>query len=110
MASVCLIERGNCLLRLGRLDAAAAAYEEVIRLAEQQGDERDVAVGKGQLGTVYLDQRRYPEALAAYAEAREQFEGLQELASVAVVLAPNRHGLSERRQPGRGGSGLSASL
>ena len=43
-----------------------------------------VAVGKGQLGTVRMQQRRYPEALAAYAEARERFTQLDELGSVAV--------------------------
>jgi tetratricopeptide (TPR) repeat protein len=31
MASACLTQRGDCLLYLGRLDAAAAAYEEAIR-------------------------------------------------------------------------------
>ncbi|MEI2772744.1 MAG: hypothetical protein V9G98_19075 [Candidatus Competibacter sp.] len=33
MASVCFAERGDCLLDLGRLDEAAAAYEEAIRRA-----------------------------------------------------------------------------
>ena len=47
MASVCLAERGDCLLDLGRLDEAAAAYEENIRRAEKLGDDREVAVGKG---------------------------------------------------------------
>jgi len=46
MASVCLAEKGDCLLFLGRLDDAAATYEEAIRRAEQRGDDRDVAVGK----------------------------------------------------------------
>ena len=84
MASVCFTEQGDCLRDLGRLDEAAAAYEEGIRRAEQLGDDRQVAVGKGQLGTVRLLQRRYPEALAAYAEARERFTQLDEPGSVAV--------------------------
>ena len=37
MASICLAERGDCLLDLGRLDEAATAYEEIIRRAEQLG-------------------------------------------------------------------------
>ena len=41
-------------------------------------------MGKGQLGTVRMLQRRYPEALAAYAEARERFTQLEEPGSVAV--------------------------
>lgn len=72
MVSACITEKAACLLYVGRLDEAAAAYEEGIRLDEKRGDARDVAVGKGQLGTVRMQQRRHPEALAAYAEARER--------------------------------------
>jgi len=85
MASVCVTEQGDCLFDLGRLDEAAAAYEEAIRHDEQRGADRDVAVGKGQLGAVRLQQRRYPEALAAYAEARVRFTQLDEPGSVAVI-------------------------
>jgi tetratricopeptide (TPR) repeat protein len=85
MASVCFAEQGDCLLSLGRLGEAAAAYEENIRRAEQLEDARQVAVGKGQLGTVRLQQRRYPEALAAHAEAREQFTQLDEPGTVATT-------------------------
>jgi tetratricopeptide (TPR) repeat protein len=84
MASVCLSEQGYCLLLLGRLGEAAAAYEEAIQQAEQRGDARSIAVCKGQLGTVRLFQRRYPEALAAHAEARQRFTALDEPGSVAV--------------------------
>jgi tetratricopeptide (TPR) repeat protein len=84
MASVCIGEQGDCLLALGRLDEAAAAYEEKIQRAEQLEDSRQVAVGKGQLGTVRLQQRRYPEALAAHAEARQRFTALDEPGTVAI--------------------------
>ena len=84
MAAKCIGEQGHCLLSLGRLDEAAAAYEERIRRGEQLGDDRGVAAGKGQLGTVRMQQRRYPEALAAYAEALERFTALDELGNVAV--------------------------
>lgn len=83
MASVCFSERGDCLLLLGRLDAAAVAYEESIQLAEKLGHDRQVAVGKGQLGTVRLEQRRYREALEAHEEARERFTALGEPGVVA---------------------------
>jgi tetratricopeptide (TPR) repeat protein len=43
-------------------------------------------VGKIQLGTVRLRQRRYPEALAAYVEARERFTQLDEPGNVAASL------------------------
>jgi tetratricopeptide (TPR) repeat protein len=83
MASVCLTEQGTCLLKLGRYDAAAAAYEEALLRAEQQGDLRGVAVRKGQLGTVRLKQQRYAKALAAYQQARDTFSRLNEPGSVA---------------------------
>lgn len=83
MASVCFAEQGNCLLDLGWFDEAAVAYEESIKRSEQLNDGRQVAVGKGQLGTVRMRQRRYSEALAAYTEARERFTRLDEPGSVA---------------------------
>lgn len=84
MASVYLTDRGDCLQDLGRLDEAADAYEESIRRAEKLPDERQVAVGKGQLGTVRLLQRRCKEALKAHEEVRERFARLDEPGSVAV--------------------------
>jgi tetratricopeptide (TPR) repeat protein len=85
MASVCLTKQGDCLCGLGRYDAAAAAYEEAIRRAEQQGDLRGVAVRKGQLGTVRHQQQRYAEALAAYQQARDTFSRLNEPGSIALA-------------------------
>jgi tetratricopeptide (TPR) repeat protein len=83
MASFALTEIGDCLVKLGRLDEAAVAYEEAISRDEQLGSARDVAVGKGQIGLVRLLQQRYGEALAAYEEARQTFEQLDELHTVA---------------------------
>lgn len=74
---------GDCLRKLGRLDAAASAYEEAIHVAEEMGNARQVAVGKGQLGTVRMNQRRYDDALAAFQEARHTFEQFGESRSVA---------------------------
>jgi tetratricopeptide (TPR) repeat protein len=84
MASACLTEQGDCLHDLGRYDAAAASYEESIRRGEQQGDLRGVAVRKGQLGTVRLQQQRYAEALEAYQQARDTFSRLNEPGCVAI--------------------------
>lgn len=83
MVSVCLTEQGDCLSALGCLDKAVTAYEEAIYYDEQRGDERDVAVGKGQLGTVYLLQHLYPQALAAHEQARDLFTKLKEWGNVA---------------------------
>jgi tetratricopeptide (TPR) repeat protein len=84
MASVCITKGADCLRDLGRLDEAAAAYEEAIGLGQQRGAERNVAVGKAQLGTVRLMQRRYKDALEAYEEARERFTRLDEPGSVGT--------------------------
>jgi tetratricopeptide (TPR) repeat protein len=85
MASTCLADQGGCLLALGRYDAAAAAYEEAIRRAEQRGALRSVAVGKGQLGSVRLKQQRYAEALEAHQQARDTFSRLNEPGTVAIA-------------------------
>jgi tetratricopeptide (TPR) repeat protein len=82
MASACITEQACCLRNLGRLDEAAAAFEEGIRRDEQLGDDRGVAVGKGQLGNVRMLQRRYKDALDAFAQARELFRRLDEPDSV----------------------------
>lgn len=85
MASVCIMEQGDSLFDLGRLDEASAAYEEAIRRDEQLGNKRGVAVGKGQLGTIRMEQRRYPEALRVFEDARKQFAPLNEPSSVAAI-------------------------
>jgi tetratricopeptide (TPR) repeat protein len=84
-AAGAIAERGDCLADLGRLDEAAQAYEEAIALGEARQDDSQVARVRLQLGTVRLLQRRLPEALAAYSEARERFTALSEPRSVAAT-------------------------
>jgi tetratricopeptide (TPR) repeat protein len=85
MVSVAIVETGDCLRQLGRLDEAAQAYEKGIERASKLHDRRQVAATKGQLGTVRMLQERYGEALQAYAEARDTFEALGEPRTVATV-------------------------
>lgn len=99
MVSACITEQGDCLYELGHLDKAAAAYEEGIHRDEQRGAARDVAVGKTQLGTVRLLQRRYAEALKIYDEARERFTQLDEPSSVGVVWHQTGVAYQEAVQP-----------
>ncbi len=85
MASTAITESGDCLRNLGRLEEAVTAYGEAIKLDEKRGADRDVAVGKGQLGTVRMLQKKYDAALQAHAEARDLFENLGEPGSVATA-------------------------
>ncbi len=84
MASAVISRNGDCLKSLGRLDEAAAAYQDAIKRFEKIDDKRWVAVSKGQLGTVRRLQERYAEALRIHAEARDIFESLGEPVSVAI--------------------------
>jgi tetratricopeptide (TPR) repeat protein len=85
MASICLTMEGNCLRDLGRYDAAANAYEEAIGRAERRRDERGVAVGKFELGTIYLENGDYSKALETYQKALELFVHIKEQSSVATI-------------------------
>jgi len=85
MASAAITETGDCLRGLGRLGEAAEAYQSAIGLDQQANRMRDVAVGKAQLGTVRVLQKRYGEALRIYAEARDAFEALGEPRQVATA-------------------------
>ncbi|MCP4620717.1 MAG: tetratricopeptide repeat protein, partial [Bradyrhizobium sp.] len=98
MAAKCLTESGDCLTDLGRLDAAARAYEEAIALMEKRDNQRDVAANKFQLGTVRLYQKNYPAALDAYREARDIFTALGEPGSVAIAWHQSGMVYKEMRQ------------
>jgi tetratricopeptide (TPR) repeat protein len=67
------------------LEEAAEAYEEGIEISEKLKDKRQVAVGKGQLGSVRMLQKRYDDAPKAYDKALKFFEDLGEPESVAAV-------------------------
>lgn len=84
-ASIAIKEGGDCLSQLGRLDEAAAAYEEAIRRHEKRGSTRELAVAKSNLATLRSRQGRYPEALQFYEEAGRIFASLGEPLSVATI-------------------------
>src|SRR5262249_54783286 len=54
MQILAMMDTADCLTDLGRLDEAAALYEETIRRNEKLHRERNVAVSKFQLGTVHM--------------------------------------------------------
>jgi tetratricopeptide (TPR) repeat protein len=84
MASNAMTDYADCLCALGRLDEAAAAYEEAVSRFRTLGDRRGVAVARGQIGIVRGLQGELDAALAAHQEARGTFESLGEWISVAI--------------------------
>lgn len=85
MATVSINEQADCLVGLGRLDEAAEKYQEAMEGSEKLKDDRQVAVGKVQLATVRLLQKKYTEALAEYQGALAIFEKQDEPKSVAAI-------------------------
>jgi tetratricopeptide (TPR) repeat protein len=79
-----LAEQGNCLKDIGKLEAAAEKYQQLIDNAEKLNDKRSVAVGQLQMATVRLLQKDYAFALATYDIGLRLFTQLDELISVAV--------------------------
>ena len=85
MAAAALLEQGDCLQALGQLEVAAAAYGGAIARSEKLEDTRQVAVGKGQLATIRMLQKRYTDALQGYSEALALFQQLDEPGAVATA-------------------------
>lgn len=85
MCATTITEIGNCLRDLGRLDKAAATYEESIRLDQKSGNQRGLAVTQIQLGTIRFYQKRYKEALEIFSLALDTFTELKEPGTVAVI-------------------------
>jgi len=85
MVSEAFTEQGECLIAVGRLEEAVEVYQQAIKLSENQNNERQVAVIKGQLATLCKELGRYEEALSGYEEAREIFSQLNDLKSLATA-------------------------
>jgi tetratricopeptide (TPR) repeat protein len=76
----------SCLMDMGKLEEAVAAYQRVISAAENVADQHTAAVARFQLGSVWFQQGKHQQALQAYASARDFFTGTHELESLAQVL------------------------
>ncbi len=61
--------RGRALRNTGDYDAALKAFNDVLQLVQQLGDQAQVAAAHEEIGSVLLLQERYPEALSSFAEA-----------------------------------------
>lgn len=99
MAAVCFTDHGDCLATFGFFDKAALSYEEGIRRAQLLGDDRQVAVGISQLGSVRRKQRRFQEALMAFDEALKRFNAMNELATVANIWKEAGLALRDMNKP-----------
>jgi hypothetical protein len=75
---------GQMLLERGDLDSARAEHETAIAVAQELGNEREVAINKGQLGTIFMLQEDLARAAECYQDTIETFERLNEPAMMAV--------------------------
>ena len=68
--------RGRALRNTGDYDAALKAFNNVLQLAGQLGDQAQVAAAHEEIGGVFLVQERYPEAQASFAEACKGYNSM----------------------------------
>jgi|GEM_PF-3114225 len=83
MASVCRVERGDCLRSLERWDEAISAYQESLVLDEVRGAVRDAAINRFKIADVRRLQGKYLESLTLYEVARKTFAKLKDPTMVA---------------------------
>lgn len=76
---------GDAKAALRDYAAAQAAYEESLRLAQANGNDRQAAVVAGQLGTLARRRGDLPSAAASYRAAQRTFQQLGEPASEALA-------------------------
>ncbi|WP_287600404.1 CHAT domain-containing protein [Thiothrix sp.] len=83
MISKVLVEHGDALQALGRLDESEIIYNKAIKHSENLNDIRQVGVAKVQLSTTLLYQGKHNKALQGYSDAKALFEGIGEILEVA---------------------------
>jgi serine/threonine protein kinase/predicted negative regulator of RcsB-dependent stress response len=76
-----LIGRGN--RRKGDYEQARKAFEEQLQLAQQGKDEPRIAFAAGEIGSVLLEQERYPSALQQYDQSYAINKGLGRRSGIA---------------------------
>jgi serine/threonine protein kinase len=87
-------QTGGCLILIARIHrqkgdypAALDALQKRLDLARQGGDQSQIAAVQGDLGAVYIEQQRYPEALSEYQQADSINESFGAKLLVAYNLA-----------------------
>jgi tetratricopeptide (TPR) repeat protein len=86
---------GDVLLDRGDLDGAELELTTSLKISEEVGDQRGVAVGNGQLGAIYLNRSDFSRAAQSFLDAIAAFERLHEPASIG--MAYNNLGIVYRR-------------
>src|SRR5207253_5831990 len=88
------VEVGFCLISIARVHRQKGDYQPALQalqrrleLANQGGDQRQIATVHGDLGSVYVEQQRYPEALSEYQQAYSINESLGAMLLLAYNLA-----------------------
>lgn len=84
---LCLTEIGRANRRKGEYQAALNALHEKLQLAQQAGDQLQIAFSYGDLGSVMIEQERYPEALQQY----DQSYTINRSLNNRVNMAYNQH-------------------
>jgi class 3 adenylate cyclase/tetratricopeptide (TPR) repeat protein len=82
-----LLNRGNILFRLGRVDEAAPDAEEALRRFRASGDREGVAAAGQQLSLVKPDDPRVPELLAQGLRLAEERGDLVRMRNALIPLA-----------------------
>ncbi len=85
MLPVSLMEQGDCLHALGKLDQTAKTYQKAISYNEILDDKRGVAKGKIRLAMVYQNQKNYTKALQIYHEVLILFQKLDKTSAIAAI-------------------------
>ncbi|CAK8716275.1 MAG: Tetratricopeptide repeat-containing protein [Candidatus Electronema aureum] len=83
--SVTQTDLADVLRHQGRYTEAKAAYQAALKIDEELGDKRGMAVNNGQLGTLALEQDELAEAVKRWLEALALWQSLNEPASEAVA-------------------------
>ncbi|HZE73645.1 MAG TPA: tetratricopeptide repeat protein [Pyrinomonadaceae bacterium] len=76
LVSECLTIIGRANRRKGEYDFARQALEEELQVSKEGHDEPHMAFAEAEIGTVYLEQEKYPLALQQYDESYQINKGL----------------------------------
>ncbi len=83
-----LLEIGNCLFGLNRLEEALLIYQQSIEQGERIGDVQNIALANRNIGQIFLMQGRFLEAREKFVNSKKLYQWLQQIPQVASSLEP----------------------